>query len=244
MWNKELETARLAARAAGKILSRMFGHVNHIKKKGNIDLVTEADLEAEKIILKTIRRDFPKDSILSEESGMQKQTSGRTWIVDPFGVSIALEIEKEIVLGIVYNPHMDEYYEAVRGRGALLNNRPIHVSKTSNLNESLLATGFPYNIHEKSQEVIELFGKMIVRAQGIRRPGSAAIDLCYVAAGRLDGFWEQDLYPWDTAAGIIIVEEAGGKLTTFEGKPYSPYQKTIVAANPFIHGEMLKVLSS
>jgi myo-inositol-1(or 4)-monophosphatase len=257
MWNKELEIARLAARAAGEILSRMFGQVNHIIKKGTIDLVTEADLEAEKIILKTIHRDFPKDSILSEESGMQRQTSGRTWIVDPldgttnfahgfpfFGVSIALEIEKKIVLGIVYNPHMDEYYEAVRGRGALLNNRPIHVSKTSNLNESLLATGFPYNIHEKSQKVIELFGKMIVRAQGVRRPGSAAIDLCYVAAGRLDGFWEQDLNPWDTAAGIVIVEEAGGKLTTFEGKPYSPYQKTIVAANPFIHGEMLKVLSS
>jgi len=107
-----------------------------------------------------------------------------------------------------------------------------------------LATGFPYNIHEKSEEVIRLFGKMIVRAQGIRRPGSAAIDLCYVAAGILDGFWEQDLHPWDTAAGIVIVEEAGGKVTTFEGKPYSPFQKTIVAANPLIHDEMIKVLSS
>jgi len=257
MWNKELEIARHAAREAGKILISIFGHVNHIMKKGSIDLVTEADLDAEKIILKTIRRNFPEDNILSEESGKQKHTSGRTWLVDPldgttnfahgfpfFAVSIALEIEKEIVLGIVYNPQMGEYYEGVRGKGSRLNNRPINVSRTSNLNESLLATGFPYNIHEKSEEVIRLFGKMIVRAQGIRRPGSAAIDLCYVAAGILDGFWEQDLHPWDTAAGIVIVEEAGGKVTTFEGKPYSPFQKTIVAANPLIHDEMIKVLSS
>jgi myo-inositol-1(or 4)-monophosphatase len=257
MWNRELEVARHAARAAGKILISIFGHVNHIMKKGSIDLVTEADLEAEKIILKTIRRNFPKDSILSEESGKQQHTSGRTWIVDPldgttnfahgfpfFAVSIALEIEKEIVLGIVYNPQMDEYYEAVRGKGSSLNNNPINVSGTSNLDESLLATGFPYDIREKSEEIIKFFSKMIVRSQGVRRPGSAAIDLCYVAAGRLDGFWEQGLNPWDTAAGIIIVEEAGGTVTTFEGKPYSPFKKTIVAANPLIHGEMIRVLNS
>jgi myo-inositol-1(or 4)-monophosphatase len=257
MWNKELEIAHHAARAAGKILTSIFGQVNHIIKKGRIDLVTEADLEAEKIILKTIRRNFPKDSILSEESGKQKHTSGRTWLVDPldgttnfahglpfFAVSIALEIEKEIVLGIVYNPKMGEYYEAVRGEGSRLNNRPINVSKTSNLNESLLATGFPYSIHEKPEEVIKFFSKMVVRAQGIRRPGSAAVDLCYVATGRFDGFWEQDLNPWDTAAGIVIVEEAGGKVTTFKGEPYSPFRKTIVAANPLIHREMIKVLSS
>jgi myo-inositol-1(or 4)-monophosphatase len=256
MWNKELEIAHRAASSAGKTLSNIYGHVNHVMKKGSIDLVTEADLEAEKIILETIRSNFPEDSILSEESGRQKHTSGRTWLVDPldgttnfthgfpfFAVSIALEIEKEIVLGIVYNPKMDECYEAVRGEGSRLNKSPINVSKTSNLNESLLATGFPYDIHEKSEEVINFFGKMVVRAQGIRRPGSAAIDLCYVAAGRFDGFWEQGLNPWDTAAGILIVEEAGGKVTTFEGKPYSPYQKTIVAANPSIHGEMIKVLS-
>jgi myo-inositol-1(or 4)-monophosphatase len=256
MWNKELEIAHHAARSAGKRLSSTFGHVHHVMKKGSIDLVTEADLESEKIILKTLRRGFPNDSILSEESGKQKHNSGRTWLVDPldgttnfahgfpfFAVSIALEIENEIVLGIVYNPEMDEFYEAVRGKGSRLNSKPIKVSKTPNLHESLLATGFPYNIHEKSEEVIESFSKMLVRAQGIRRPGSAAIDLCYVAAGRIDGFWEQDLNPWDTAAGVVIVEEAGGKVTTYEGKPYSPFQKTIVAANPLIHGEMIKVLS-
>jgi len=255
MWNKELETAHRAARSAGKRLKSIFGHVHHVMKKGSIDLVTEADLEAEKIILEAIRSDFPNDSIISEETGRQKHASGRTWLVDPldgttnfahgfpfFAVSIALEIENEIVLGIVYNPQMEEYYEAVRGEESRLNGSPINVSKTPDLNEALLATGFPYNIHEKSEEVIEVFRKMLVRAQGIRRPGSAAMDLCYVAAGRLDGFWEQDLSPWDTAAGIVIVEEAGGKVTTFEGTPYSPFLKHIVAANPLIHGEIIKAL--
>lgn len=257
MLNKELETARHAARAAGKILKNSFGRVNNIIKKGTIDLVTEADLEAEKIILETIQGNFPADSILSEEAGQQQRNSGRTWLVDPldgttnfahgfpfFAVSIALEIEREIVLGIVYNPQMGEFYEGVRGEGSRLNNKPIKVSKAPNLNESLVGTGFPYYIHERPEEVIKFFSKMIVRAQGIRRPGSAAMDLCYVAAGRLDGFWEQGLNPWDTAAGIVIVEEAGGKVTTFQGEPYSPFHKTIVAANPPVHAEMIKVLKS
>ena len=255
MWNKELETARHAAKEAGKKLSALFGHVNYVMKKGRIDLVTEADLEAEKIILKTIQSKFPDDNILSEESGKQVQPSSRIWLVDPldgttnfahgfpfYAVSIALEIEKEIVLGIVFNPQMGEYFEAIRGGGSRLNDKPIKVSKTSRLNESLLATGFPYDIHEKPEEVIKCFGKMVIRAQGIRRPGSAAIDLCYVAAGRFDGFWEQGLNPWDTAAGIVILEEAGGKVSTFDGRTYSPYQKNIVAANPLIHDEMVEVL--
>ncbi len=256
MWEKEFEIAGQAAETAGKILISMFGQVNHIMKKGDIDLVTEADLEAEKAILKIIRDNFPRDTILSEEAGKSAETSNRTWLVDPldgttnfahgfpfFAVSIALEIEKEIILGIVYNPYMDEYFAAIKGSGARLNNKPIQVSKMHNLGESLLATGFPYNVHEEPKKVMELFEKMMVRAQGVRRPGSAAIDLCYVAAGRIDGFWEQDLKPWDTAAGTVILEEAGGKLTTFLGEPYSPYEKTIVAANPFIHNEMIMVLN-
>ena len=255
MWKKELNVANEAARAAGEILNRMFGKINHIMKKGDIDLVTEADLEAEKTILHIIRRNFPQDNILSEESGGHKETSDRTWLIDPldgttnfvhgfpfFAISIALEIEKQIVLGIVHNPYMDEHFEAVKGGGAYLNKKPIKVSKTRNLKESLLATGFPYDVHENPQRVLGIFREIIIRAQGVRRPGSAALDLCYVAAGRFDGFWEEGLKPWDTAAGMVIVNEAGGKLTTFEGEPYSPYMKSIVATNPFIHDAMIEVL--
>jgi myo-inositol-1(or 4)-monophosphatase len=255
MWDEELRVAGEAARAAGRVFNRIFGRVNKIIKKGDIDLVTEADLEAEQNILEIIHRNFPKDRVLSEETGFHGEIPDRTWIVDPldgttnfahgfpfFAVSIALEVKKEIVLGIVYNPYMGEYFQAVKGVGAYMNDKPMRVSKTQTLNESLLATGFPYDIHEKPETVMDLFKKMLVRAQGIRRPGSAAIDMCYVAAGRFDGFWESDLKPWDTAAGTVIVKEAGGKLSTYEGDPYDPYRKTIVAANPFIHDAMIKVL--
>ena len=255
MWEQEIAVAEEASRAAGMILERMFGRVNHIVKKGDIDLVTEADLQAEEAIIKIIHGSYPQDNILSEESGMHKETSERTWIVDPldgttnfahgfpfFAISIALEFEKQIVLGIVYNPHIDECFEAVKGKGAFLNKIPIQISKTTKLRESLLATGFPYNVRKKSERVIGLLTKMLVRAQGVRRPGSAAIDLCYVAAGRFDGFWEEGLKPWDTAAGTVIVNEAGGKVTTYEGKAYSPYLKSIVAANPYIHDAMIKGL--
>jgi len=256
MWKRELDVAVEAAIAAGDTLMDLFGRVNHIRKKGHIDLVTEADLEAEKTILEIIHRSFPRDNILSEEAGKEERSSNRTWVIDPldgttnfahafpfFAVSIALEVDNEIVLGIVYNPHTNEFFEAVQGRGAQMNKMPIRVSKTPNIGEALLGTGFPYDIHEKPEEVMDLFTRMVVRAQGVRRPGSAAIDLCYVAAGIFDGFWEQDLKPWDTAAGVLIVKEARGKLTTFEGEPYSPYLKTIVAANPFIHDAMIGVLA-
>jgi myo-inositol-1(or 4)-monophosphatase len=256
MWEKEIDVASQAAMATGNILSRMCGQVDHITKKSDIDLVTEADLQAEKIILRILRRHFPHDNIISEEAGNDGQGSKRTWLVDPldgttnfahafpfFAVSIALEVEEEIVLGIVYNPCMREYFEAVAGKGAYLNKKPLHVSKTSSLGESLLGTGFPYTIHDEPERVMELFEKMIVLAQGVRRPGSAALDLCYVAAGRFDGFWEEGLKPWDTAAGVVIVKEAGGTLTTFEGEPYNPYLKSIVAANPLIHGAMIHTLN-
>jgi len=256
MWKKELDVAYEATIAARKILNRMFGQVSHITKKGDIDLVTDADFQAEKAVLEIIRRNFPQDNILSEEAGEHEEVSERTWLVDPldgttnfvhgfpfFAISIALEVENEIVLGVVHNPHMDEHFEAVKGMGAFLNKKPIKVSQTQNLGESLLATGFPYDIHEKPERVMELFKKMVVTAQGVRRPGSAAIDMCYVAAGRLDGFWEEGLKPWDTAAGTVIVKEAGGILTTFQGKNYTPYLKSVVAANPFIHDMMIKVLN-
>ena len=256
-WKKELEAAHKSAHAAGAILSKMYGHVNHVTKKGDIDLVTDADLMSEQAILEVIRHNFPGDNINSEESGKLGEKSNRTWLIDPldgttnfahcfpfFAVSIALEVSGRLVLGVVYNPYMDEYFEASEGAGAYLNNRRIEVSRTAELGEALLGTGFPYDIHDKPAEIIGLFGKMIIRAQGIRRPGAAALDLCYVAAGRLDGFWEQGLKPWDTAAGAVILKEAGGKLSSFGGAPYTPYMKSILAANPLIHDLMLKLLKA
>ncbi|MBW1820113.1 MAG: inositol monophosphatase, partial [Deltaproteobacteria bacterium] len=219
MWKNELAVAAEAAKAAGDILRNMLGRVNRIKKKGAIDLVTDADLKSEKAVLDILRDRFPDDCILSEESGETHASSNRTWVVDPldgttnyahgfpfFAVSIALEADGDLVLGIVYNPWMNEYFEAAAGTGAFLNGERIRVSETQDLQEALLGTGFPYDIHEKHREVMELFTRMVVKAQGVRRPGSAAIDLCYLAAGRLDGFWETGLKPWDTAAGAIIVK--------------------------------------
>jgi len=248
MFDKELAVAREAAKAAGEILSRMLGNAHHIVKKGVIDLVTEVDLAAEKIILEIVSRNFPEDNILSEEAGKRDESSNRTWLIDPldgttnfahrfpfFAVSIALEIENEVVLGIVYNPYMNEFFEAAKGKGAYLNDEPLRVSATFSLQESLLATGFPYDVHERPEKIMGLLEKMTVRAQGIRRLGSAALDLCYVAAGRLDGFWEESLNPWDTGAGDIVVREAGGRLTTFLGGPYHPYLKSVVASNGLIH---------
>lgn len=257
MWKNELKAAKEAAMAAGEILRRLFGQVKHITQKGDIDLVTEADFQAEKTVIEIIRQYFPQDNILSEETGNHENPSDRTWLIDPldgttnfvhgfpfFAVSIGLEVDGKSVVGVIFNPFMNELFEAAKGLGAFLNNRSIEVSKTRNMKEALLATGFPYDIQEKHEEILNRLKKIIVKAQGVRRPGAAAIDMCYVAAGKLDGFWEQGLKPWDTAAGIVIVEEAGGKLSTFQGDRYTPYQKTIVAANPFIHSAIIDVLNS
>lgn len=254
MFDKESSVAGEAARAAGEILMRMLGDAHHIVKKGEIDLVTEADLAAEKRVLEIVGRNFPGDAILAEETGRQNAEGARTWLIDPldgttnyahrfpfFAVSIALEIENEVVLGVVYNPYIEEFFEAAKGKGAFLNGEPLRVSGTDRLQESLIATGFPYDVHERPERVMSLLEKMIVRAQGIRRLGSAALDLCYVAAGRLDGFWEEDLKPWDTAAGDVILREAGGRLAAFDGGPYTPYLRSLVASNGWIHDEMLEV---
>ncbi len=257
MWEKELNTAREAATAAGKILNGLFGQVTRITQKSHIDLVTEADVQSEKIVIDIIRKTFPQDNILAEEAGEHVHASNRTWIIDPldgttnfvhgfpfFAVSIGLEVDKKSVVGVVLNPFMNEFFEAAKGAGAFLNSKPIRVTRTPSLEESLLATGFPYDIHERADEIMGPLKKMVVSAQGVRRPGAASLDMCYVAAGRLDGFWEQGLHPWDTAAGIVITEEAGGRLSTFQGAPYTPYQKSIVAANPFIHDAMVEILKT
>jgi len=254
MFEEELSVAKAAARRGGDILLRMLGDAHHIVKKGKIDLVTEADLAAEKTILELIAGHFPEDAILAEESGKQGAKGSRTWLIDPldgttnfahgfpfFAVSIALENEDDVVLGVVYNPFMDELFEAVKDKGAFLNGVSLQVSGTDRLDESLLATGFPYDVHKRPERVMPLLEKMLTRVQGVRRLGSAALDLCYVAAGRMDGFWEEDLKPWDTAAGVVIVREAGGRLTTFSGEPYTPYMPTMVASNGWIHEGMVAV---
>jgi myo-inositol-1(or 4)-monophosphatase len=254
MLDKESSVAREVAQKAGEMLMGMLGNDHSIVKKGEIDLVTEADLAAEKMILEMIHRHFPYDAILAEEEGRRGGEAGRTWVIDPldgttnyahgfpfFAISIALEVQKEVIMGVVYNPYMKELFSAEKGRGAFLNGEVLTVSRTGSMNEALLVTGFPYDVHERPDGVVALLKDMLVRAQGVRRIGSAALDLCYVAAGRLDGFWEADLKPWDTAAGDVIVREAGGRLTTFEGESYTPYSKSVVASNGWIHGQMLEV---
>jgi myo-inositol-1(or 4)-monophosphatase len=255
MFENEFEIACMAARGAGSVLKEHFGKPHQIVKKGVIDLVTEADLAAEKTILKLLQDHFPEDNILSEEAGERDMASDRVWIVDPldgttnfahgfpfFAVSIGLEVAKEIVLGVVYNPYMEELFTARLGKGALLNGRQIHVSNASSLGESLTVTGFPYDIRSRSNRIFERFQRMVVSCQGVRRAGSAAIDLCYVAAGKFDGLWEENLKPWDTAAGAIMVKEAGGTLSNFEGEPFNPYVESVVAGNTLIHGEIVGTL--
>lgn len=256
-WDKELSVARKASQEAGRILNSRLGQINRVIKKGVIDLVTEADLQSEKTIIDIIARHFPRDRIIAEEGGESGHLQERVWLIDPldgttnfthnfpfFAVSIALEVERELVLGMVFNPSTNECFEAVKGMGSSLNGNPIRVSQTEKLGDALLATGFPYDIHENPEIVLERFKRMVVNAQGIRRPGSAAIDLCYVAAGRFDGFWEEGLKPWDTAAGILIVKEAGGRVSTYDGKSCSPFSKNIVASNSLIHNEMTPLLRS
>jgi len=255
MWDKELNVARQAARDAGKTLKDLFGRVNHVTKKGKTDLVTEADFAAEKIIMDMIHKSFPQDGFVAEEAGEHRSNASRIWFIDPldgtvnfahafpfFAVSIGLQVNGDAVLGVVFNPYMDEFFEAAKGSGAFFNGKAIHVSSTSDLVDSLLAVGFPYTLHQNPHRVMDHMKKMAVLAQAIRRPGSAALDLCYVAAGRLDGYWEEGLKPWDTAGGMIIVREAGGIVSDYHGNPFSPDKGTIVASNPLIHAAMLEVL--
>ncbi len=256
MLETETIVAREAALEAGQLLRDLFGEGTSARKKGEIDLVTDADIRSEKIILGRIREKFPEDSILAEESGRLLRQPKRVWIVDPpdgttnfahsfpfFAVSIGLEIEGELALGVVFNPVLNERYEASRGGGAFLNGNPISVSKVHTLEDALLATGFPYTVHENPESTLIHFRRMITRAQGIRRPGAASLDLCCVAAGCMDGFWEEGLKPWDSAAGALILQEAGGKLSTYEGSPFTPYERTIVASNTLLHEAMLQALS-
>jgi myo-inositol-1(or 4)-monophosphatase len=244
-----------AAFEGAEIIRSFYGNLKSISKKGVIDLVTEADVGSEEVIIKTIRETFPDHGILAEESGLNQGVSDAQWIIDPldgttnfahqlglFAVSIAFALKGEIVVGIVLNPMNGELFTATSEERAELNGKPIAVSNADEVSESLLVTGFPYNLHDHFEELMTRFSDCLHAAQGVRRLGSAALDLCYVACGRFDGFWEQNLHPWDTAAGMLINRRAGGVVTDFSNNPFSIDQKEILATNGKVHREMLAIL--
>jgi myo-inositol-1(or 4)-monophosphatase len=241
---------------AGVLLREKLDDIHTVQYKGDINLVTEADRLSEALIVERIRTAFPGHDILAEESPETATGSGLRWIIDPldgttnyahgypiFCVSIALEVEGVIRLGAVYNPMLAELFVAVKGEGAFLNGRRLAVSRTAKLSRSLLATGFPYDIRENPDNNINYSRTLAMNAQAIRRAGAAALDLAYVAAGRFDGFWELRLMPWDTAAGWILVTEAGGMVTDLRGGPYQLRSPHILASNGLIHREMAGILA-
>lgn len=250
---------RKAAEAGAEQLRHYFNHPDlktSVKSGGINDLVTEADHAADKAIIETIRKNYPDHFILSEETGNVPTDSAYKWIIDPIDgtinfaqgipiccVSIGIEKEGQMILGAVYAPFLNEFFFAERGEGAFLNDKPISVSAQTELIKSCLVTGFPYSYLDAPNGPLQVFERFIRRGVPVRRLGSAAIDLCWVAAGRFDGFYEHKLNAWDSAAGFLLVEEAGGKVTDFEGEYYSPYQPHICATNGKIHEELLKVVN-
>jgi myo-inositol-1(or 4)-monophosphatase len=256
-----LNFAIQTAREAGQLLAERLGSILKVHNKGEIELLTESDLASERLIIDRIKTFHPRHAILAEESG-ETETGNLAaskgewkWIIDPldgttnyahgypcFCVSIALEHNGVLELGVIYDPMRDEMFTAERGQGAALNGRRISVSEIDNLNRALLCTGFPYDVRERS-EFTRHFASFIMNAQAVRRDGAAAIDLAYVACGRFDGFWEEGRKPWDLAAGVLMIEEAGGKVTNYDGSPFSVYQPPILASNGLVHEQMMRVLA-
>jgi len=250
-----LEAATTAVYAAGRIIRDKSSTVFRVDHKGAADLVTEVDLAAEKAVIAILSRAFPDHRIVGEESGPCAGESDYIWWIDPidgttnfvhgypfYSVSVALEYRGEIIVGVVYDPTRNELFQAVKGRGTSLNGTSITVSAVEILNDSLLATGFPYD-RGKREEALDNAARLLKLVQGVRRDGSAALDLAYVAAGRLDGFWEFGLKPWDTAAGRLLVEEAGGKTSDFQGDIFDIQGGAVIAANSCIHAELLDKLN-
>jgi len=249
------KAAITAAIQAGRVLQGRLGRAKKIGYKGAVNLVTEMDFLAEKMIVSEIRKQYPDHGFLAEEKAQKRTGSPYRWIIDPldgttnyahglpvYCVSIALEKEGDIILGVVYDPSRDELFAAQKGKGARLNGRKIAVSSTSRLSRSLLATGFPYDLRESRVNNFDHFRNFAFRTHAVRRCGSAALDLCYVAAGRFDGFWEMKLGPWDLAAGSLMVAEAGGRVTNFEGRPLGLDGRRVLASNSRIHREMMNIL--
>ncbi len=247
------EVATQAAKEGGKILKNHWGHLFNIREKDfSGDLVTEADQESEKVIIELIQKNFPSHQILSEESGIHESKNREfLWVVDPLdgttnythqfpfvAVSIAMLYQGEAIVAVVYNPFLDEIFQAMRGRGTTFNQKPVQVSSVKQLEKSLLATGFAYNRRENRDNNYAEFCHLTDSCQGVRRAGSAALDLAYVACGRLDGHWELGLRPWDVAAGALLVEEAGGKVTSFDKGALDIYSGVILATNGHIHDQI------
>ncbi len=251
------ETLLNAVQAGGAQMQHFFNGRFTISSKTNVnDLVTEADHASEKAIITEIQKVYPYHFILSEETGEVKSDSNFKWIIDPIDgtinfangipiccVSIGLEKDGEMIMGSVYNPFMNELFVAEKGMGATLNGKNIEVSKKDNVGNSCLVTGFPYTYLDSENGPLEVFEKLIRKAIPVRRLGSAAIDLCWVAAGRFDGYFEHHLQTWDSAAGFLMVKEAGGKVTDYKGNDYSVYQKQILATNGLIHEELRGVIN-
>jgi myo-inositol-1(or 4)-monophosphatase len=254
-----LATATEIVLRAGDIQLRGQASGFRIDKKGAIDLVTEVDLECERMCRDILGERFPDHAILAEEfGGTSLATPAKyRWIFDPvdgttnyahglpiFCASLGLEIDGERAVAAIYDPSRKELFTAERGQGAFLNGRRLQVSDTQVLLDALLVTGFPYDMHKQTGDLIELFGHFLKSARAVRRLGSAALDLCYVAAGRFDAFWEQHLKPWDVAAGALIVEEAGGRITGMNGEPFDPAAAHLVASNGQLHDHMLAAIRS
>lgn len=255
-FNNILEVATQIAYEAGEIVRDGFGQPQDVTFKGEVNPVTETDRASEAHIVQRLREAFPDHHILAEEEGGDAlHTPVAIWIIDPvdgtnnfahsfphIGISIALVVEGEPHVGVIYDPLRDELFAAQRGDGATLNGDPIHVSTLTRLAESFLATGFPYDRRVAEDNNVSRFDHFLRRSQGVRRAGAAVLDLAYVACGRFDGFWERGLSPWDVAAGILIIQEAGGWVTDFEGTPLPLEGEQIVASNGAIHEAMLRVI--
>jgi myo-inositol-1(or 4)-monophosphatase len=253
--NDYKEFAIAMAREAGALLKDKFNDIHTIEYKGEINIVTEADKASEAMLISNIQKRYPTHAIISEETGGVDNPSPYRWVIDPldgttnyshrypvFCVSIALELDGSVILGVIYYPMLDELFVAEKGKGAFLNDQKISVSKTTDMSKCLLATGFPYDVRHNKNNNLNYFTAMIMRAQAVRRPGSAALDLAYVAAGRFDGFWELKLNPWDTAAGWLMVTEAGGTVTDLFGTPYHLDTPHILASNGLIHSDMISII--
>jgi myo-inositol-1(or 4)-monophosphatase len=251
-----LITAIEAVVKAGELQMASFGHHMQIDKKGAIDLVTEVDMAVERMFRALAAERFPGYAILAEElGGAAAAPAGPCWVFDPidgttnyahglpiFCASLALEIDGVAEVAAIYDPTRRELFTAERGGGAYLNGRPLRVSSAGTLLDAMLVTGFPYDVHQRVDEIVGLFAAFVGRARAVRRLGSAALDLCYVAAGRMDGFWETDLKPWDIAAGALIVAEAGGRVTTLSGGPFRSRGGEVLATNGHVHDAMVDVI--
>ncbi len=253
----EINIAIDAARSAGALLVRQFNEPHQVSFKGRIDLVTEMDCQSEQLIVEMLRKAYPEYGILGEEGTRSTTQHAYRWIIDPldgttnysysyplFGVSIALEVHGEITLGVVYNPLLDELFTAEKSQGAYMNGRPIRVSDATRLGKSMLASGFPYDVLTTKRSNCHEWERLIKSTISVRCDGVASLDLCHTACGRLDGYWELDLEPWDMAAGALIVQEAGGMVTCVDGKPFSHLQRSVLASNGHLHQALLNEIKA